>query len=98
MEKIYDLNINLIQSVTLLKDAAAKAIYGSKAANGVVVIETIPPVQGRLRVSYNANLNINARILQATIFVMPPRSCSRGAGRQILLFKSGYAGVTERSV
>ncbi|MCK9304698.1 MAG: SusC/RagA family TonB-linked outer membrane protein [Bacteroidales bacterium] len=60
IEKVYDLNINLIQSVTLLKDAAAKAIYGSKAANGVVVIETTPPVQGRLRVSYNGNLNVNA--------------------------------------
>jgi TonB-linked SusC/RagA family outer membrane protein len=58
MEKVYDLNINLIQSVTLLKDAAAKAIYGSKAANGVVVIETIPPVQGSLRVSYNGSMNI----------------------------------------
>jgi len=60
MEKVYDLDINLIQSVTLLKDAAAKAIYGSKAANGVVVIETITPVQGRLRVSYNGNFNITA--------------------------------------
>lgn len=60
MEKVYDLNINLIQSVTLLKDAAAKAIYGSKAANGVVVIETVPPVQGRLRLSYNGNMNVTA--------------------------------------
>jgi TonB-linked SusC/RagA family outer membrane protein len=60
MEKVYDLNVNLIQSVTLLKDAAAKAIYGAKAANGVVVIETIPPVQGRLRLSYNGNMNITA--------------------------------------
>ncbi len=59
IEKVYDLNINLIQSVTLLKDATAKAIYGSKAANGVVVIETIPPAQGRLKVSYNAVFNIN---------------------------------------
>ncbi len=60
MEKIYDLDINLISSVTLLKDAAAKAIYGSKAANGVVVIETVTPKQGRLRVSYNGNFNITA--------------------------------------
>ncbi len=35
--------MNQVQSVTLLKDATAKAIYGSKAANGVVVVETIRP-------------------------------------------------------
>jgi len=60
IEKVYDLDVNLIKTVTILKDAAAKAIYGSKAANGVVVIETITPVQGRLRLSYNGNFNITA--------------------------------------
>lgn len=39
LEKVIDLDMNRIQSVTLLKDAAAKAIYGSKAGNGVVVIQ-----------------------------------------------------------
>lgn len=37
------MDMNRVASVTLLKDAAAKAIYGSRAANGVVVIETIQP-------------------------------------------------------
>lgn len=37
---VYDLDMNRVETVVLLKDAAAKAIYGSKAANGVVVIET----------------------------------------------------------
>lgn len=59
-EKVYDLNMNLVQSVTLLKDAAAKAIYGAKAANGVVVIETILPAQGRLKVSYTGSLDVTA--------------------------------------
>ena len=44
--KIFDLDMNRVQSVTILKDAAAKAIYGSKAANGVVVIETKRPLGG----------------------------------------------------
>ena len=35
--KIFDLDINRVESVTILKDAAAKAIYGSKAANGVEI-------------------------------------------------------------
>lgn len=37
---IIDMDMNRIESVTILKDASAKAIYGSKAANGVIVIET----------------------------------------------------------
>ncbi|MCG8578572.1 MAG: SusC/RagA family TonB-linked outer membrane protein [Bacteroidales bacterium] len=52
VEKVYDLDINRIASVTILKDASATAIYGSRAANGVVVIETKAPEKGRLRVNY----------------------------------------------
>ncbi|MDR1274499.1 MAG: SusC/RagA family TonB-linked outer membrane protein [Odoribacteraceae bacterium] len=58
--QIYDLDVNRVASVTLLKDAAAKAIYGSRAANGVVVVETIPPEAGRLRFSYSGDLNVSA--------------------------------------
>lgn len=58
LEKIVDMDMNLIQNITILKDAAAKAIYGSKAANGVVVVETVQPKQGRLRVSYNASMEL----------------------------------------
>ncbi len=60
LQKVFDLDMNRIASVTLLKDASAKAIYGSKAANGVLIIETIVPAEGAMRVSYNANLNIEA--------------------------------------
>ncbi len=52
-EKIFDLDPNRVSSITVLKDAAATAIYGSRAANGVVVVETKAPVMGELRVSYN---------------------------------------------
>ena len=44
--------------VTLLKDATAKALSGSKGANGVVVIETKKPEAGKLKISYTGNLNI----------------------------------------
>ena len=60
IEKVYDLDMNRVQSVTLLKDAAAKAIYGSKAGNGVVVIETVQPKTGELRVYYNGSVNFEA--------------------------------------
>lgn len=56
--KIIDLDPAQIESVTLLKDAAAMAIYGSQASNGVVVVETKAPVAGRLRVTYNGNYKI----------------------------------------
>ena len=56
---ISDLSMDRIESITLLKDAAATAIYGSKAANGVVVVETKRPTPGRLRLEYNNNTTIN---------------------------------------
>ncbi|MVT08812.1 SusC/RagA family TonB-linked outer membrane protein [Chitinophaga tropicalis] len=60
LQRVYDLDMNRIKSITLLKDAAAKAIYGAKAGNGVVVIETIQPQRGKLRLSYTSNINIEA--------------------------------------
>ncbi|RFM28202.1 SusC/RagA family TonB-linked outer membrane protein [Deminuibacter soli] len=58
LEKVYDLDINRIQSITLLKDAAATAVYGSRAANGVVVITTRAPKPGKLRLSYSYDMNL----------------------------------------
>lgn len=60
LEKVNDLNLNLIKSVTILKDASAKAIWGSRAGNGVVVIETKLPTAGKLRVSYNGSADVTA--------------------------------------
>jgi TonB-linked SusC/RagA family outer membrane protein len=55
LQVISDYSMDRIESITLLKDAAATAIYGSKAANGVVVVETKRPNAGRLRLNYNLN-------------------------------------------
>lgn len=60
IERIYDLNMNMVASITILKDASAKAIYGSKAGNGVVVIETKKPVAGNLRISYVGSVDVTA--------------------------------------
>jgi TonB-linked SusC/RagA family outer membrane protein len=59
LTKVIDMEMSRIATVTLLKDAAAKAIYGSKAANGVVVIETKRPESGKLRLTYSGTLNVN---------------------------------------
>ena len=58
-EKIFDMDPNRIESITILKDAAATAIYGSRAANGVVVVETKAPEMGELRVSYSFSGDFN---------------------------------------
>lgn len=60
VEKVYDLDNSRIQSITLLKDAAATAVYGSRAANGVVVITTKQPKAGKLQVYYNGDFTVNA--------------------------------------
>jgi len=60
LQRINDLDMNRISSVTILKDAGATAIYGSRGANGVIVIEQLRPVEGKLRINYNASLSIEA--------------------------------------
>jgi len=58
LSKIMDLDMNQVESVTTLKDATAKAIYGAKAANGVIVIETKKPDQGKMRITYTGSVDI----------------------------------------
>lgn len=60
VEKIYDLDLSRIESVTILKDASATAIYGSRAANGVIVVNLKAPEPGQLRVSYNLAMTLTA--------------------------------------
>ena len=56
LQAISDLNMDRVESISILKDAASTAIYGSKAANGVIVVETKKPQAGKLRVNYNGSL------------------------------------------
>ena len=56
------LNPSDIQDVTVLKDASATAIYGIKAANGVIVITTKKGSSGRMSVSYSGNFSIGSKI------------------------------------
>ncbi len=58
LQRIVDLDVNRVALITVLKDAASTALYGSKAANGVVVIETVRPKAGEFRISYAANGNL----------------------------------------
>lgn len=48
-----------IESMTILKDASATAIYGSRASNGVIIITTKKGLKGRPQVNFSANMYIN---------------------------------------
>ena len=59
LQTVVDLSMDRIASVSILKDAASTAMYGSRAANGVMVIETVKPKPGKVQVYYNGSLNID---------------------------------------
>jgi TonB-linked SusC/RagA family outer membrane protein len=65
IQTIFDLDFNRIETVTLLKDAAATAIYGSRASNGVCVFQTKVPKEGALELYYNYELNVTTPDLTA---------------------------------
>jgi TonB-linked SusC/RagA family outer membrane protein len=60
LQRVMDMDQELVESITLLKDASATALYGSRGANGIVVIQSKRPREGKLRVNYRGTLNIEA--------------------------------------
>lgn len=52
---------NDIETFTILKDASATAIYGSRASNGVIIINTKKGRQGRVQVGYSGSFSVNTR-------------------------------------
>jgi TonB-dependent starch-binding outer membrane protein SusC len=70
-----DINPNDIASIDVLKDGAASAIYGSRAANGVILITTKHGSKGKTKVTYDANFSISnpantVKLLNAEQFVL----------------------------
>lgn len=59
LTRISHMSMDRIESITILKDAASTAIYGSKAANGVIVVETKKPEAGKLRFSYSGDYQLS---------------------------------------
>lgn len=58
LTKLIDYNDGQIKSINILKDAAATAIYGSRGANGVIVVVTKTPKEGKLRVTAKAGIDL----------------------------------------
>lgn len=65
LTRFMDLDESQVENVTLLKDANATALYGSKGSNGVVVITSKRIEPGKLRFSYKGTLNIEAADLSS---------------------------------
>lgn len=53
-----DLNADNIANITVLKDAVAASIYGSRSANGVIIVSTKKGQEGKMRVSYRGSLKV----------------------------------------
>ncbi|MET0392587.1 MAG: SusC/RagA family TonB-linked outer membrane protein [Chitinophagaceae bacterium] len=67
---IAGINARDIESITVLKDASASAIYGSRAANGVIVVTTKKGRVGKPQVTYSGNLSINQRVSYGDLNLM----------------------------
>jgi TonB-linked SusC/RagA family outer membrane protein len=52
-------DMNAIESISVLKDAASASIYGSRASNGVILVTTKRGYESKLKVSYNAYFGLN---------------------------------------
>lgn len=62
---VFDMDQNRVEAVTILKDASATAVYGSRASNGVVVITTRAPESGKLSVTYSGDASFFVADLSA---------------------------------
>ena len=60
---ISDINPNDVESMSVLKDAAASAIYGARGANGVVLITTKKATSGDAQVKFDAKWGSNSRLI-----------------------------------
>ena len=93
------LNPNDIEDITVLKDASATAIYGVKAANGVILITTKKGERGRLSVNYSGNFSMSQRLNYNRMEIMNSKdrvALSREAferGAQVSDERIGYIGL-----
>lgn len=87
------INPNDIESFTVLKDASATAIYGSRASNGVIIITTKKGKEDKLTFNYSGNVSINSvaanvNVLNATQYKALVND----------LFTQGLSGINQAAV
>jgi TonB-linked SusC/RagA family outer membrane protein len=94
-----DLNTNDIESIEVLKDASASAIYGARASNGVVIITTKQGKVGKTLIQFNALGGISTpsnhrKFMNAEQYVQILRRAGAGAANQDFL-NGDYATLQE---
>jgi len=91
-----NINPNDVESITVLKDAAAASIWGSRAGNGVVVITTKKGKSSAPSISFNSSLTIGAK---PNLFYQPQMTSADFIGIEKQLFDQGfYAGIEASSI
>ena len=90
------INPNDVQSVTVLKDAAAASIWGSRAGNGVIVITTKKGAAGMpTQISFNSNVTFGTK---PDLFYQPRISASEYIDNEIRFFESGRYKALENNI
>lgn len=105
----YFINTNNIESIEILKDAASGAIYGTRAANGVVIITTKKGEEGKPRIEIESSLSVNTlreemKLLNAQEYISVHRQMYQNAGAELpqyvenpSVYNTDWIGETHRT-
>jgi TonB-linked SusC/RagA family outer membrane protein len=98
---IADINFNDVESIQILKDASASAIYGARASNGVVVITTKKGKEGATKINFSAQYGFSKpsrhrKFLDATQFVKYVQREGVGAAKQD--FAAGFYDTLDEAL
>ncbi|MCC7379062.1 MAG: TonB-dependent receptor, partial [Chitinophagaceae bacterium] len=90
-----DISPQDIQSIDVLKDAAATAIYGARGGNGVIIITTKSGKAGRLKLNYNGYVGVKflakkLKVMSPYDFIYYQSERSRGSGTDSTSFTNNY--------
>ncbi len=91
LTKLMDYNDDDIESINVLKDASATAIYGSRGANGVIVIISKQPQPGKLRI--NAQVGTTLEMPDLTTYNLLNASELLGLQKRLGLYSSVYPNM-----
>lgn len=91
-----DINVNDIESMEVLKDASATAVYGSRGANGVIIITTRSGKSGKPKIEYNGFASFNKPMKKYNLMdaVTYASTANLTAGANVFPDPSLYAGQT----
>ncbi|MBX3255412.1 MAG: TonB-dependent receptor [Chitinophagaceae bacterium] len=91
-----DINVNDIASMEILKDASATAVYGSRGANGVVIITTRSGATGAAKIEYNGFMSFNKPMKTYDLMdaVTYAKTANLTAGADVFPSPDSYAGKT----